>query len=87
MKSFTEMFKQDLMDFEIEKIEEASKSLSIDNIKEYLRSKGYKIRLVTPTKFGTQLDLFLELDDETLDYLTSNKVKFKVQKKSIFIEI
>lgn len=51
---------------------------------ELLRGAGYKIRLVTPTSFGTQIDLAKSYNpDEIRKILTGLNLKFK--DKSVFI--
>jgi hypothetical protein len=60
------------------KIEEAQKP------EEVLRGAGYKIRLVTPTSFGTQIDFAKSYNpDDVTKVLSSFQVKIKG--KSVFI--
>jgi hypothetical protein len=49
-----------------------------------LRAAGYKIKMVTPTSFGIQIDLAKKYEDEELeDILTDFTIKIK--NKSVFI--
>lgn len=51
---------------------------------EILRGNGYKIKLVTPTGFGTQIDFARKYDEEEITQLLS-AFKIKVKGNSIFI--
>jgi hypothetical protein len=60
------------------KIDEAKKP------EEVLRGAGYKIKLVTPTSFGTQIDFAKKYnEDEIKDLLKDFTIKIK--NKSVFI--
>lgn len=51
---------------------------------EILRNSGYKIKLITPTIFGTQIDFAKKYDSEDLENLLST-FKIKIKGNSIFI--
>ena len=51
---------------------------------ELLRSNGIKIRLVTPTSFGTQFDLAKIYDEDELKDLLKDYT-IKIKGKSLFI--
>jgi hypothetical protein len=49
-----------------------------------LRGNGFKIKLITPTAFGTQIDLARKYDEEEIKKVLSN-FNFKMKNQSIFI--
>jgi len=49
-----------------------------------LRGAGFKIKLVTPTSFGTQIDLAKVYDEDELKELLSN-FDIKIKGKSLFV--
>jgi hypothetical protein len=49
-----------------------------------LRDAGYKIKLVTPTSFGIQIDLAKKYEDEELEDILSD-FTIKIKNKSVFI--
>lgn len=49
-----------------------------------LRSAGYKIKLVTPTSFGTQIDFAKLYDPSELEKVLSG-FQIKIKDKSVFI--
>jgi len=49
-----------------------------------LRSNGFKIKLVTPTSFGTQIDLFKTFEEEEVKEILKD-FDIKIKNKSIFI--
>lgn len=49
-----------------------------------LRSAGYKIRLVIPTSFGTQIDLAKSYNPDDITNVLSD-FQIKIKEKSIFI--
>lgn len=49
-----------------------------------LRSKGFKIKLVTPTTFGTQIDFAKKYEEKDLQSVL-NGYNIKIKDKSIFI--
>lgn len=51
---------------------------------EILRKKGYKIKLVNPTAFGTQIDFAKKYDDEELEKDLKD-FNVKIKDKSVFI--
>lgn len=51
---------------------------------EILRGAGYKIKLVTPTSFGTQFDLAKKYDDAAIKDLLKD-FNIKIKDKSVFI--
>lgn len=59
------------------------------NMLQLIRSSGVKIKLLTPTKFGIQIDVFKESDiDIIVEILNSLNIKesdFKIKGPSIFI--
>lgn len=55
-----------------------------DNAETVLRKNNYKIKLVTPTKFGTQIDFAKSYDESDVKDLLHN-FKIKFDGKSIFI--
>lgn len=49
-----------------------------------LRDAGFKIKLITPTSFGTQIDFAKEYDSKEIENILKNfSIKFK--NKSVFI--
>jgi hypothetical protein len=50
-----------------------------------LRSNGFKIKLITPTKFGTQIDLAKNYEKEEIEKVLKD-FKFKMSGRSIFVE-
>lgn len=51
---------------------------------EILRGAGFKIKLVTPTSFGTQIDFAKQYDDEDITKVLSG-FNIKIKNKSVFI--
>jgi hypothetical protein len=51
---------------------------------EILRGAGYKIRLVTPTSFGTQIDFAKKYDEKEIEDLLKD-FTIKIKGKSAFI--
>jgi len=51
---------------------------------EILRSAGIKIKLVTPTSFGTQIDFAKKYDDEEIEEVLKD-FSIKIKNKSVFI--
>ena len=51
---------------------------------ELLRSNSFKIKLVTPTTFGKQIDFAKKYSDEEIKKVLSD-YKIKIKDKSIFI--
>ena len=51
---------------------------------EVLRGAGYKIKLVTPTSFGTQIDFAKKYDPEEIEKLLKD-FTVKIKNKSVFI--
>lgn len=49
-----------------------------------LRSKGFKIKLVTPTTFGTQIDFAKKYDETDLQSVLKD-YNIKIKDKSVFI--
>ena len=49
-----------------------------------LRSAGYKIKLVTPTAFGTQIDFAKKYDDAEIKETLAD-YNIKIKDKSVFI--
>lgn len=49
-----------------------------------LRGAGLKIRLVTPTSFGTQIDFAKQYDDEKIQEILAN-FDIKIKGKSVFV--
>lgn len=49
-----------------------------------LRSAGYKIRLITPTSFGTQIDLAKSYNPSEITKVLSD-FQIKIKEKSVFI--
>jgi len=49
-----------------------------------LRGAGYKIKLVTPTSFGTQIDFAKLYDEEEIKQLLKD-FTIKIKQKSVFI--
>jgi hypothetical protein len=62
----------------IEKIDEAKKP------EEILRGAGYKIKLVTPTSFGTQIDFAKAYDPKDVQNILKGFTT-KIKGKSVFI--
>jgi hypothetical protein len=51
---------------------------------ELLRTKGFKIKLVTPTSFGTQIELSKQYEDDEIKELLKD-FTIKIKGKSVFI--
>lgn len=51
---------------------------------EVLRGAGYKIKLVTPTSFGTQIDFAKSYDPEAIKKVLKD-FSIKIKGKSVFI--
>lgn len=51
---------------------------------EMLRNAGFKIKLVTPTSFGTQIDFAKKYDPEEIEDLLKD-FNVKIKDKSVFI--
>jgi len=51
---------------------------------EILRAAGFKIRLITPTSFGTQIDFAKKYDDDDIEKLLKD-FTIKLKNKSLFI--
>ena len=51
---------------------------------EILRGAGFKIRLITKTAFGTQIDLAKSYDEEEISKILSG-FNIKIKDKSIFV--
>lgn len=49
-----------------------------------LRSAGFKIKLVTPTSFGTQIDFAKQYDDAAIEKALID-FNIKIKNKSVFI--
>jgi hypothetical protein len=87
--SFVELLKNDqaktesdqpqkLVTESMEKIDEAKKP------EEILRGAGYKIKLVTPTSFGTQIDFAKAYDPKDVQNILKGFTT-KIKGKSVFI--
>jgi len=51
---------------------------------EILRSSGFKIRLVTPTSFGTQIDFAKQYDEAEIEKALED-FSIKIKGKSVFV--
>ena len=60
--------------------------VKLDKPESILRDAGYKIKLMTPTSFGTQIDLFIVPQEDEIKELHKN-FDIKVKGKSIFVII
>lgn len=49
-----------------------------------LRSTGYKIKLITPTAFGTQIDLAKQYSEDEINDVLSD-FEIRVKGKSVFV--
>jgi hypothetical protein len=49
-----------------------------------LRSEGYKIKLITPTSFGTQIDLAKQYSEDEINDVLSD-FEIRVKGKSVFV--
>lgn len=84
--SFKHFFKEELLIVN-EKTEELVLTENSIDILDKIRSSGVKLKLVTPTRFGTQIDLFKEKDVPIIvDLLNKTNTEHKVKNLSIFIE-
>ncbi len=54
------------------------------NAEDVLRTNGYKIRLITPTSFGTQIDFAKLYNPDEIKKVLSN-FQIKIKDKSVFI--
>lgn len=63
---------------QVEKVHEAQKP------EEVLRGAGYKIKLVTPTSFGTQIDFAKSYNPKDIESVLSG-FNLKIKGKSVFI--
>jgi hypothetical protein len=73
--SFKDIFKETGETFDIQVIKEDT-DLNYFDAPNLLREKGYRIKLETPTFFGTQIDLAKEYD---IDQLKKDLEGFSVQ--------
>lgn len=55
-----------------------------DNVVDVLRDNGYKIKLITPTSFGTQIDFARKYDEDELSDILKD-VNYRIKGKSLFI--
>ncbi len=81
---FTDMLQtKETFQFEVQRSEELL--LEVDKTpEEILRAGGYKIKLVTGTAFGTQVDFAKKYTDEEIEKILKN-FKIKIKGKSVFI--
>lgn len=70
---------QESMDSELKDINEASSSPE-----DILRDGGFKIKLVTPTSFGVQIDLAKKYEEKSLQTILKD-YNIKIKDKSVFI--
>ncbi len=87
--AFVDMLKSKINDKpqKISKPIEESSSASIEEAQkpeEVLRGAGYKIRLVTPTSFGVQIDFAKSYNPDEITKVLSN-FQVKIKGKSVFI--
>ena len=74
MKTFVDMLKEDII------IEKAKAELPDD----VLRAAGFKIKLITPTAFGTQIDLAKRYKEEDIRTALDG-FNIKIKNQSVFI--
>jgi len=74
------------------KLLEAENNNDSNTAEKLLRNAGFKIKLVTPTSFGTQIEFFKQYDaDELKKILSTNgttstdDITIKIKGKSVFI--
>lgn len=85
--SFLEILKDEKVTGKSETIMAESKTSAIQEAKkpeEILRGAGFKIKLVTPTSFGTQIDFAKKYDAEEIKDLLKD-FTIKIKNKSVFI--
>lgn len=75
--SYRSMFKK-IEEGEAESLNENSDAV------DKLRSDGFKIKLVTPTAFGTQIDFAKKYSDEDISK-SLEKYDFKIKNNSVFV--
>lgn len=81
---YTDLLKKRDVEIKTEKRQVLITEKEKTKAEDVLRSAGYKIKLVTPTAFGTQIDFAKKYDDaEIKDTLTNYNIKIK--DKSVFI--
>lgn len=74
----------------IPQVEEVTKPVvdavveSVNRPEDILRKEGFKIKLVTPTSFGTQIDFAKKYDKEDIETALKD-FSIKIREKSVFI--
>jgi hypothetical protein len=84
---FTEMLKSNAERIQESKETTKSAKTKIQEAKkpeEILRGNGYKIKLVTPTSFGTQIDFAKKYEDSEIEELLTD-FTIKIKNNSVFI--
>jgi len=62
----------------------ARNAMNATNVEELLRSKHYKIKLVLPTKFGTQIDFAKQYDKDEIEEVLSD-YNINIKNNSVFV--
>ncbi len=82
---FTDMLQpKEKFEFTVQKPKEELLLEVEKNPEEILRAGGYKIKLVTGTAFGTQVDFAKKYTDEEIEKILKD-FKIKIKGKSVFI--
>lgn len=88
---FTDLLKRDVTEIDttvqediLESSTGAQGSKTQKKPEEVLRGAGFKIKLVTPTSFGTQIDFAKKYDEKEIEELLKD-FTVKIKNKSVFI--
>ena len=65
-------------------IVQKSSSKKAENPADVLRRNNFKIKLITPTTFGTQIEFAKQYDDEEITQVLQD-FSIKIKNKSVFI--
>lgn len=76
--------KQETVNHTSKKTEEVKMHEQTDRAEDILRDAGFKIKLVTPTAFGTQIDFAKLYDEDELREVLKD-FNIKIKNKSVFI--
>jgi len=58
--------------------------LESENPEDILRKAGFKIKLITPTSFGTQIDFAKQYEEKDIETVLKD-FQIKIKNKSVFI--
>lgn len=81
---FSKLFDNKIIEKNIIKENKTKNNDVFNDAADVLRNNGIKIKLITPTAFGTQIDLFKIPNEEKLNDVLVD-FNYKIKNKSIFI--